>query len=364
MFAFLVAVAIVVAITAGSSARAQSQSQTPAASASASAGTPPTFLSNPTEVIVPVTATDSKGRFISDLVQSDFHIFDEGREQKIDYFSHEQSQPVVIGFLIDMSNRMKVDWDRYKESTTELMLNLLPGDKKYAGYLITYGTKAELVADTNSDSELMVQKLSKIKPGGGAALFDAIYMACTSRKTVLGEPYEPRRVVIIIGDGHDSASSKTLAEVEEVAQRNLVTIYAMDTVAFGFHNDDEDNLVALTSLTGGKIESPLGEDMYKDISGYLSNVQDAGNYAVQVGTGGYTAEVDKSLLHAVSNLIGEITTQYVMRYHPDLRTDCGPDQPKCDPSQKKQYRHIKVTVGLPNVTLRYRDGYYPFPVTQ
>ena len=68
--------------------------------------------------------------------------------------------------------------------------------------------------------------------------------------------------------------------------------------------------------------------MYKDISGYLSNVQDAGNYAIQVGTGGYTAEVQKSIFLSVSNLIGEITTQYVMRYHPDLKTDCsaGPAQ--------------------------------------
>ena len=144
----------------------------------------------------------------------------------------------------------------------------------------------------------------------------------------------------------------------------MVTIYAMDTVAFGFHNDDEDNLVGLTSLTGGKIETPLGENMYKDISGYLSNVQDAGNYAIQVGTGGYTAEVQKSIFLAVSNLIGEITTQYVMRYHPDLKTDCNPDQPKCDPSMNKQYRHVKVTVNLPNATLRYRDGYYPFGVPQ
>jgi Ca-activated chloride channel homolog len=332
--------------------------------ARAQAPTPgePTFHGATNEVIVPVTATDSKGRFISDLVQSDFHIFDEGREQKIDFFSHEQSQPVVIGFLIDTSNGMKVDWKRYQESTTELMLNLLPGDKKYAGYLITYGNAPELVTDTSSDSEAMVQKVGKIKPAGGSALFDALYMACTSRKTVVGEPYEPRRVVIIIGDGHDSASKKTLQEVEEIAQRNLVTIYAMDTVAFGFHNDDEANLIGLTSLTGGRIEAPLGENMYKDISGYLSNVQDAGNYAIQVGTGGYTAEVQKSLFLAVSNLIGEITTQYVMRYHPDLKTDCGPEQPKCDSSMDKQYRHVKVTVGLPNVTLRFRDGYYPFPV--
>ncbi len=356
--ASLFAVCALAFMAAGTSAFAQSAQAQPAPAGQ------PTFTGGTNEVILPITATDSKGKFISDLVQSDFHVFDEGKEQKIDFFSHEQSQPVVIGFLIDMSNRMKVNWERYKESTSELMLNLLPGDKKYAGYLITYGNQPELVSDTNSDPEAMVQKIGKIKPAGGSALFDAIYMACTSRKTVPGEPYQPRRVLIVIGDGHDSASKKSLEEAEEIAQRNLVTIYAMDTVAFGFHNDDEDNLVGLTSLTGGRIESPLGENMYKDVSGYLSNVQDAGNYAVTVGTGGYTAEVQKSLFLAVSNLIGEITSQYVLRYHPDLRTECDPEHPKCDTTIEKQYRHVKVTVGLPNVMLRYRDGYYPYPVPQ
>ena len=322
------------------------------------------FSAGTTDVIVPVTATDSKGKFIKDLVQSDFHIFDEGHEQKIDFFSHEESQPVVIGFLLDMSNAMRIHWNSYKESTTELMLNLLPGDKKYSGFLITYGTSAELVADTSSDSEKMVEKLGKMKPGGGSSLFDAIYMACTARKTVMGEPYEPRRVLIIIGDGHDTASKKTLEQVQEIAQRNLVTIYAMDTAAYGFHNDDEQNLMQLAAATGGRVVSPLGENMYKDISGYLSNVQDAGNYAVQVGTGGYTAEVEKAMFEAVRDLMGEITTQYVMRYHPDFRSDCPPGQAKCESSVDKQYRHIKVTVGVPNVTLRFRDGYYPFAVPQ
>ena len=82
------------------------------------------------EVIVPVTVTDEKGRFVSNLTKSDFRIFDENKEQKIDFFSHEQSQPIVVGFLIDTSNGMMIHWDKYKEAATELMLNLLPGDKK------------------------------------------------------------------------------------------------------------------------------------------------------------------------------------------------------------------------------------------
>ena len=84
-----------------------------------------------------------------------------------------------------------------------------------------------------------------------------------------------------------------LPEVAEIAQRNLVTIYAMSTVAFGFHTDGEDNLTQLTSQTGGKVETPLN-NAYKDISGYLSTPSDDGNYAIQVGTGGYTAEISSA----------------------------------------------------------------------
>ena len=301
------------------------------------------------DVIVPVTVTDDKGRFVSNLEKSDFHLYDEGREQKISFFSHQQSQPIVIGFLLDQSNGMKIHWEKYKEAATDLMLNLLPLEKKYSGYLITYGNEPELVADTNSDSEKMVEKLRKMKPGGGAALFDAIYMACTSRKTIKGEPYEPRRIVVVIGDGHDTSSKKTLKEVIEIAQRNLVTVYALSTVAFGFHTDSEDNLVQLTEQTGGRVVTPLN-DVYKDISGYLSTPSDAGNYAITVGTGGYTAEVSSAIFRAIANLEGEITTQYVMRYTPDV-AEKGSD---------RQFRRIRVAVNLQNVTVRYRNGYYPF----
>lgn len=301
------------------------------------------------EVIVPVTVTDEKGRFVSDLTKSDFRIFDENKEQKIDFFSHEQSQPIVIGFLVDTSNSMQIHWAKYKEAITELMLNLLPGDKKYSGYLISYGTTAELVADTSSDPEKMVAKMNRIKPGGGSALFDAIYMACTSRKTINGEPFEPRRVLVIIGDGHDNASKKSMQEVLEIAQRNLVTIYAISSVAFGEQRQSEDTLTTLATETGGKVEDPL-RNPYKDVAGYLSQPSDAGNYALTVGTGQYTAEISSAIFRSIAALSGEITTQYVMRYTPDI----GPG------SDNKQFRKIKVQVDLPGVELRYRNGYYPF----
>src|SRR5215469_2807726 len=185
------------------------------------------------EVIVPVTVTDEKGRFVSDLDQKDFQIFEDNKPQSIRFFTRERSQPVVIGFLLDMSNGSRIHWKNFQDSTIELIQTLLTGDKKYSGYLVDYAQDAEIAINTTSDPEPLVDKIRKLKPGGGAALYDAVYLACTSHNLVKGEPIEPRRIIVIIGDGHDNASKHSLEQVVELAQRNLVTIYGISTQAFG-----------------------------------------------------------------------------------------------------------------------------------
>lgn len=334
-------------------ASAFGQSQTSAAQKPAPASTsqppaPPPIQVQVNEVIVPVTVTDEKGRFVSDLGQKDFTIYDEGKEQKIQFFTRERSQPVVVGFLIDLSNASRLHWKNYQDAAIELVQNLIPGDNpKYSGYLIGFSNTADLLVDTGDDPEPMVEKLQKLKPSGGAALYDAIYMACTSRKLIQGEPIEPRRVLVIIGDGHDNASHKTLDEALEIAQRNLVTIYGVSTVAFGFANEDDKNLVQLSEDTGGRVEYPL-QDIFKDVAGYISTPSDEGNYPLKVGTGQYAAEFANGMYHAVEDVIGEVTTQYIIRYTPDV-TDA-----------KKQFRNIDVKVDLANVKVRARKGYYPY----
>jgi len=300
------------------------------------------------EVIVPVTVTDEKGAFVSNLDAKDFRIFDEGKEQHLHFFSRERSQPVVVGFLVDLSNATRLHWKTFQDAIIELVLNLLPGDAKFSGYLVTYGNEAELAVNTTSDSEPIVDKLRKVKPGGGAALYDAIYMACQKRHVLAGEPFDPRRVLIVIGDGHDTASKRSLEEVLEIAQRNLVTIYGMSTVAFGFNSEGEKNLIRLAEETGGRVEYPL-QGLYSSVSGYLSTPSDDGNYAYQVGTGGYAAEISGGIFRAVANIAGEVTTQYILRYAPDIN-------PK---SEGKAFRNIRVAVNLANVKIRARKGYYP-----
>ncbi len=178
-------------------------------------------------------------------------------------------------------------------------------------------------------------------------MYDSIYMACTSRKLIQGEPIEPRRVLVIVGDGHDNASKKTLNEALEIAQRNLVTIYGVSTVAFGFNVEDEKNLIRLAEETGGRVEFPL-QGVYSDVAGFLSTPSDEGNYALKVGTGAYTSALANGMYRAIEAVAGEITTQYIIRYIPDAV------------DAKRQFRNIVVKVDLGNVKVRARKGYYPF----
>jgi Ca-activated chloride channel family protein len=296
------------------------------------------------EVIVPITVTNDQGKFVSDLSEADFQVFEDNKPQQIRFFTRERNQPIVVGFLIDLSNASRVHWKNYQDAAIELIQNLLTNDAKYSGYLISYSNDAELQVNTTSDPEKLVEKLRKMKPAGGAALYDAVYMACTNRKLVQGEPIEPRRVIVIIGDGHDSASKHSLSEVVELAQRNLVTVYGVSTVAFGFTDPAGDNLSRLAIETGGRVVYPL-EDVYKDTDGYLSHPSDDGNYALKVGTGEYASAVANKMFRAVTDIAGEVTMQYIIRYIPNN-------------DSAKAFRNVKIVVNLANVKVRARKGYY------
>ncbi len=117
------------------------------------------------EVVVPVTITDKDGRFVNDLDLKDSRIYDEGKEQKITFFTRERGQPVVTGFLIDLSNANRLQWKTYQEAAQELVLTLMPGDsKKFQGYLISYANEPELQMNTTNDPEKLIDKLRKMKP--------------------------------------------------------------------------------------------------------------------------------------------------------------------------------------------------------
>jgi VWFA-related protein len=318
---------------------------------------PLTFRSGTNEVIVPVTVTDLNGKFVSNLTKEDFRILDEGRPQLIRSFSPPQEHPaaMVVGFLVDLSNSATTHWTTYQEAVRDLIWTLLPGDQKFSGYLISYSTDATLEVDTTRDGNKLADRVAQLKPSGGAALYDAIYMACTRRIVMPGEPFDPRRVIVVIGDGHNNSGSHNMGEVLELAKREQVTIYGMSTVSYGSDNVAQDTLETITGQSGGKVVYPLGPNLYKDISGFISKPMDAGNYVYEAGTGGYAGEVSRAIMDSVADLEGNITSQYILSYVPDINPSAS----------TKDFRRLKIEVpSLPNTRIYARDGYYPNPVPQ
>ncbi len=289
-----------------------------------------TFRLNVNEVIVPVTVTDSQGRFVGNLQQKDFQIFEENKPQEIRTFTKDKNQPVVIGFLLDLSSSSEVHWTNFQNTTTELIRNLLTGDPKYSGYLIDYAREPEIAVNTTSNADALIDKVTTLQPGGGASLFDAIFLACGSHKLMKGEPIEPRRIMIIIGDGHDNASSHSLAQTIQVAQRNLVTVYGISTKAYGLTKDGDEALQRLAIETGGRVVYPLG-DVYRDTDGYLSHpaASASGNYSLTVGNGSYADAMDAKLHGGVLDIVGEVTSQYLIFFVSNNPKD-------------KPYRNLKV----------------------
>jgi VWFA-related protein len=254
---------------------------------------------------------------------------------------------------VDLSNSAKTFWKTYQGALQELIWGLLPGDQKFSGYLISYSTDAVLEVDTTRDGTKLADRVAQLKPGGGAALYDAIYLACTRRVVAPGEPIDPRRVIVVVGDGHNNSGNHNMYEVLELAKREMVTIYAMSTISYGSDNESQEILDRITAETGGKVEYPLGDNLHKNIEGTFSKSMDAGNYVYEPGTGGYADEISRAFVDSESNIKGNITSQYILRYIPDIDPDAS----------EKVFRKIKVELPqYPNTRIYARDGYFPNPV--
>ncbi|HYM12462.1 MAG TPA: VWA domain-containing protein [Bryobacterales bacterium] len=298
-------------------------------------------------VNVPVTVTDAQDRFITDLTKDDFKVWEDGKPVELRYFSADPKAAVIVGFVLDLSNTARLYFKTYQDAITDLAYVLLPGDNQNKGFLAVYATQPDFLVKPTNDGQEIADRMRKLKPGGGSAMLDCIYQACTQYFPSANRP-EPKRVLIVVGDGHDNNSKASLDQVLEAAQRAQVVIYAVSTVGYGFNNPEEQNLVRLSEETGGRIERPL-QKIHDKVSGYLSTPSDEGNYAYKVGTGQYAAELAGKLYKAITDLTGDITHQYILGYAPPASFS------------DRRFRSIKVAVNLKNadIKLHARKGYFP-----
>jgi Ca-activated chloride channel family protein len=192
-----------------------------------------TFVREVNLVDVLFTVLNRRNKLVPDLEQADFKVFDEGKPQEIRYFSKQTDLPLRIGMLLDTSNSIR---DRIKfeqDASVSFLFSVLRRNKDQA-FVMTFDDEPQVLQAFTSDTGALRDQINGTRAGGGTAIYDAIYEACS---TQLNHPPRPpgdqpdvvRRVMILISDGEDNLSTHTRAEAIELAQRTSVVIYTIST---------------------------------------------------------------------------------------------------------------------------------------
>ena len=218
---------------------------------------------NPTRIILDVTrvnmlftVTDKKGRFITDLTKDEFQVVESKRPQTIQEFTAESDLPLRLGILIDTSNSIR-DRFKFEQEAAIQFINSVIHPREDKALIVSFDTSAELVADLIDDTTKLAKAVRDLRPGGGTALYDAVYFACRDKLSQDQPRHKFRRAIIIVSDGDDNQSRVTRDQALEMAQKADVLVYAISTNITRTETDGDKVLRYLTSETGGRAFFPF-----------------------------------------------------------------------------------------------------------
>ncbi len=241
------------------------------------------------EVSVVFTVTDKHGKRITDLKQNDFHFVDDNKPAvEIRSFSAETNLPLQVGLLIDASNSVR---DRFKfeqESAIEFLNQTIRRHYDEA-MVIGFDVTPEVAQDFTDDTEKLDHGVRQLRPGGGTALFDALFYACRDKLMKQPKAGPTRRAIILLSDGDDIVSHVTREEAIEMAQRAEAIVYTISTNVSGTKGAGDKILERIADATGGRAFFPF---QLRDVSNAFAEIQDElrSQYAVSYKPADFKAD--------------------------------------------------------------------------
>jgi Ca-activated chloride channel homolog len=257
------------------------------------------------------SATDKKGRIIKGLKAEDFQIFDNGRPQKIEYFSSPEkwgNVPLRIALAIDTSESVSDKLEFELSTAAEFFKQILRPNRDSA-LIIQFDSDVNLVQGLTRNVNDLLQALNSIRAGSNTALYDAIYLAAEELKAETG-----RKVIVVISDGADNISSIHMDEAIESAQKRDALIYGIGVLCDQCGHSDLEALKKLAKETGGRFFSP--KDKLSAIKQAFSAIQQ------------------------------DIQGQYGIAYYPGNIVRDG------------SFRSLELKCRIPGVRISVRKGYY------
>jgi Ca-activated chloride channel family protein len=251
-----------------------------------------TFRSGVDLVTVSATVRDGKGRLVKDLAQKDFAVIDRGERRTITEFRADQA-PLSLAILFDVSGSMETaDRATAAKFAAHHLLNQLQQGRDEAG-LFAFDSRLREVAPFTVDTRALKGALGEVDPFGATSLHDAISAAA---ERVAERPF-PRRAVVVLTDGIDTASRLTPAQVSAKAAAIDVPVYIIATVL------PIDDPGSDRATPGARKEAPTSIGTIEDLARW---------------TGGalYYSSTAASAYKAAREMIDELRHLYLIAFEP------------------------------------------------
>jgi len=176
---------------------------------------------NVDEVMLHATVVDDKQHIVTNLDRSAFTVFEDGKPQNIISFHHIDI-PVAMGIVIDNSGSMREKRNKVNQAALNLVRSSNPKDEVF---IVNFNDEQYLDQDFTNDLLKMKEALEKITASGGTALYDAVVASADHLKQ---NARLEKKVIFLVTDGEDNASSETLEQaIKQLQQENGPSVYAI-----------------------------------------------------------------------------------------------------------------------------------------
>lgn len=259
--------------------------------------------------VVTATVRDMDGKLVTGLPKEAFEIYEDGERRPIEQFTNERV-PLGLGLLLDVSDSMF--GRRIKDAVAAVerfLVTLL--DPRDAFFVMAFNHEARLLFGWKTEPAGVHDALAKLQPGGSTAIYDAVAAAL---------PYHDRRpreraAIVLVTDGADTASDRTLFDLRPALIRSDAFVYAI------------------------AIDTPEPQPIAKRV-----NVQALNELTGQSGGRTEIVRATADLDTATASIAEELNQQYVLGYSSSHPGD-------------GQYHSIRVRMTNPSYKVRARNGY-------
>lgn len=277
-------------------------------------------------ITIPVSVFDRHGLYVPNLNKDNFRIFEDGKEQQIEYFGTSE-KPFTVVLLIDTSPSTEYEIDEIRDAARAFVDQLKPQDKVM---VIEFDGNVHVLTEATGDRPTIYKAIKRADFGGGTALYDAVTFSLSQRLSSM----QGRKAIVLFTDGVDTQSRKSNYD------SSLGLAEEADAMIFPIYYDTYEKTRADAVGVWGPPPAGTTAREYAVGRKYLQELADY--------TGGRIFRPEATpggLTRAFEGIAEELRRQYEIGYIPTEEGKAG------------QRRQIKVRVNRPNLVLRARDSY-------